>query len=519
METEFKFVVPRDRLAAVEAALRRGRVLRTRLQARYFDTPERLLAAHGIALRLRKEGRRWVQTVKGAGDGLLQREEHNVDLGVARVGVVPQPDVRRHHGTPVGERLARLLAEAGAPLVERYATDIWRLTRRVRAGGSTVELALDIGTVTAGAGTPGARTSQVCELELELVRGRVADLVALAQRWSGAHGLWFSTVSKAERGERLCAPLPVGAPGPQAMNAVPAVKATPPRLGAGADGRAVQRAVLAACLAQLLPNASELAAGSLDAEQLHQLRIGLRRLRTALRELRPLDAPAFADAEAWAPPLVAAFQALGALRDREQVLARIAPRLQAAGAPAIALAPPDAAVVGQLSPGEIVRAPAFQAVLVALIGFTATEAAPPALEGEGAFDARATRRALRQRLQRLHAQTVRDGRRFAALATAQQHRVRKRLKRLRYLAEFVAPLFKGTHAGRYRRRLTPAQDVLGAFNDEAVAEALYREVAAHDPAAWFAVGWLSARRDAGAVACRQALSALAEGPRFWRKKD
>lgn len=516
MEIEFKFVVPSDRLVAVEAALRRGRVVRTRLQARYFDTPERLLATHGIALRLRKEGRRWVQTVKGAGDGLLQREEHNVDLGLARAGVVPQPDARRHHGTPVGERLMRLLDEAGAPLVERYATDIWRLTRLVRAGGSTVELALDLGTVTAGAGTPGARTSGVCELELELVRGRVTDLVALAQRWSRAHGLWFSTVSKAERGERLCAApqqQPVGAPGPQGMCPVPAVKATPPRFGADADGRAVPRAAIAACLAQLLPNASELAAGSADAEQLHQLRIGLRRLRTALRELRPLDASAFADAEAWAPPLVAAFQALGALRDREQVLARIAPLLQAAGAPAIAQAPPDAAVPGVLSPSEIVREPAFQAVLVALIGFTATEATA----GDETLDARATRRALRERLQRLHAQTLRDGRRFAALAPEQQHRVRKRLKRLRYLAEFVAPLFAGRHAGRYGRRLGPAQDALGALNDEAVAEALYREATAQTPGAWFAVGWLAARRDAGVKACRQALSQIADGPRFWRK--
>ena len=67
MEIEFKFQIPPDRLKAVEAALRRGTVVRTRLQARYFDTADQALAAEGIVLRLRKEGRRWVQTVKATG--------------------------------------------------------------------------------------------------------------------------------------------------------------------------------------------------------------------------------------------------------------------------------------------------------------------------------------------------------------------------------------------------------------------------------------------------------------------
>ena len=502
MEIEFKFCIPPARLPAVEAAVRRGAVVRTRLQARYFDTADRALASNGIVLRLRKEGRRWVQTAKASGDGPLHREEHNVDLGVARAGVVPAPDAQRHHGTPVGERLAKALAGAGAPLAETYSTDIWRLTRNLRAGGSTVELALDLGKVVAHAGTPEARESPVCELELELQRGPVSGLVALAQRWSQQHGLWFSTVSKAERGERLLA----------GLAAVPAVKALPPRFSQDAptDGAAVQRAVVASCLAQMLPNASEIAAGSEDEEQVHQLRIGIRRLRTALRALGEL-APAAFDA-AWEPPLVEAFRALGALRDRVQVVQRMAPRLREAGAPAISL-PADNAP----SPpaGDAVRAPAFQAVLVALIGFTAAEV--PNVS-EPSLNPKATLRLLRKRLQQLHSKTVRDGKRFEMLAAESQHRARKRLKRLRYLGEFVAPLFVDTGAKRYLARLGPAQDALGEFNDEAVACALYREAVERDAGAWFAVGWFSARRSAGARACRKALGGIAGGPRFWRQR-
>ncbi|MDM0055036.1 CYTH and CHAD domain-containing protein [Variovorax fucosicus] len=500
MEIEFKFCIPPARLAAVEAAVRRGAVVRTRLQARYFDTADRALASSGIVLRLRKEGRRWVQTVKAAGDGPLHREEHNVDLGVARAGVVPAPDAQRHHGTPVGERLVQALA--GAPLAETYATDIWRLTRDVRAGGSTVELALDLGKVVAHAGTSEARESPVCELELELKRGPVAGLVALAQRWAQQHGLWFSTVSKAERGERLLAGLDV----------VPAVKALPPRFPQDVppDGPAVQRAVVASCLAQMLPNASEIAAGSEDEEQVHQLRIGIRRLRTALRELSELAPSAF-DA-AWEPPLVDAFRALGALRDRVQVVQRMAPQLREAGAPAIALPAENAPAPPA---GAAVRAPAFQAVLVALIGFTAGEAQDVS---ESSLNSKATLRLLRKHLQQLHAKTVRDGKRFETLAAESQHRARKRLKRLRYLGEFVAPLFAEAGAKRYLARLGPAQDALGEFNDEAVASALYRQAVEHDPGAWFAVGWFSARRPAGARACRKALGEIAAGPRFWKRR-
>jgi inorganic triphosphatase YgiF len=509
MEIEFKFCIPPGRLKAVEAALKRGAVERTRLQARYFDTADQRLAADGMVLRLRKEGTRWVQTVKATGDNALHRLEHNVELGTS--GATPQIDPQRHQGTPVGDRLAKLLAggETPAPLVERQSTDIVRLTRDVRVkalGGAVVEMALDIGKVVAHAGTPGQRESPVCELELELKSGHVNGLVSLARRWSQQHGLWFSTVSKAERGARLLA----------AQERVEAVKAEPPRFATQhPGGRAIQQAVVASCLAQMLPNASEIAAGSTDEEQIHQLRIGIRRLRTALRELAPLDADAaLFEAAEWEPPLVDAFRALGELRDREQVVKLAQPRLGEAGAPAFdPLA--DDAKGDSPSAGDVVRAAAFQNVLVSLIGFTAM-----APEASAAIDADEARQLLRKRLRKLHRQAVRDGERFESLDTESQHRVRKRLKRLRYLAEFVAPLFDGGDedaAERYLKALRPAQDALGEFNDEAVAMALYREAAARDGRAWFAVGWFTARHAAGAKACRKALGKIEDAPRFWKK--
>lgn len=531
METEFKLRIPLENLKAVEAALRRGAVTRTRLQARYFDTADGALAAAGMALRLRKEGRRWIQTVKAVGAGPVQRLEHNVDLGAGAAATASAPDPLRHQGTPVGERLVRVLADsAAAALAETYTTDVWRLARVVRHGGATVELALDTGRIT----TPGPagggerRETAVCELELELLRGPVAGLVALAQVWVRRHGLSLSTVSKAERGERLM----------KGLVAVPAVKAVPPRVDAVADGApdgaAFQRAVVVACLVQILPNADEIANGSEDAEQIHQLRIGIRRLRVALRELRLL-APGFDPA--WEPPLVDAFRALGAQRDRDLVLAGVQAELRAADAPDISLPLPDEAAP---KPGQIMRAPDFTAVLVALAGFVATPAllsspapspAPPTAAAKAAAEAETTtppspaatldpkgvRSHLRRRLRALRRKVVADGARFESLDVEAQHRVRKRLKRLRYLAEFAAPLFARERPARFLEALRPAQDALGRYNDAIVARALFAEAVLHDPRAWYALGWLDARGTVLARSARKALRRIDKTPPFWKR--
>ncbi len=508
-ETEIKFEIPRAAVPALEAALRGPGSRRTHLQARYFDTVQGDLAAHGVALRLRREGTRWVQTAKALGDGPVQRLEHNVDLGPARKPKASQSqqgqpllqaDPARHAGTPVGARLDHVLRRAGTPLVEVYGTDIWRATQELRVGASRIELALDQGRVLAPSPDGGLpRSAVVCELELELLEGDVRDLAAVAAQWAARHGLTLSTVSKSERGLRL-------AHGPSARPAVRARAPQWPSASGFPDGPTVQRAVVGACLAQILPNASEVAAGSTDAEQIHQLRVGLRRLRTALRELTPLG-PGLDPA--WEQPLAQAFRALGAQRDRQQLQSRMQPQLLAAGGPPTVLPP-----LGEDMPGptDAVRAPGLQGALVALIGFAA--AGPAA-----GLSPREAQRHLRKRLDRLHRQVRDDGARFEQLTPEARHSLRKRLKRLRYLAEFVGPCFAPRRAAQYTRALEPIQDALGAYHDEVVALESYRAAAEQEPRAWFAVGWLQARAPQGAQQAAAALAELAGAARpFWRKK-
>lgn len=508
MEIEFKFNIPPDRLPALQAAVCKGRHARVRMEARYFDTPDGALAARGIALRLRREGAQWVQTVKALGQGPLDREEHNVDRGPAAPSQpAPDPLPELHAGSVAGARLHQALREANGPLAETYGTEMDRVVRRLRMPGGMAELALDTGQVVARRGTAQQTQARICELELELLSGPVEGLAALAVQWAARHGLSLSTVSKAERGERLLA---AQAEAPPATKAAPWQRAAPhhrPWL----HGPALLRAVVAHCLHQILGNASELAEGRGGEEHQHQLRIGIRRLRTALRHLAPL-APDRLD-PAWAPALVDAFQRLGQLRDQSQALQSMAAQLQAAGAPALDLPASAAPPCTQANAADIVRTPAFQAALIGLMALTAQAEGPQAADDAGAPDAKATRRALQKSLRRLHAQVSRDARGFAALPTEQQHRLRKRLKRLRYLAEFVAPAMDG-QAEAFLASLQPALAALGRLNDERVAQAVYADLAAAQPAAWFAVGWLAARQNATAAACELALGQIAELPKL-----
>jgi CHAD domain-containing protein len=64
------------------------------------------------------------------------------------------------------------------------------------------------------------------------------------------------------------------------------------------------------------------------------------------------------------------------------------------------------------------------------------------------------------------------GRHFEDLDAEQRHEVRKSLKKLRYAADFVRGLYADKPTKRYLKRLSALQDAFGHMNDMATAEAL-----------------------------------------------
>src|SRR5581483_2236826 len=163
------------------------------LVSTYFDTPDRALNRGKMALRVRKRGRRFVQTVKAeAGDDIAARGEWEDAIAE------PDPDLAAPQS---GARLQQILN--GAALEPLFTTTVRRtMARLAPLPGTLIEVAIDEGEIRAG---DGAISEPIAELELELKSGESAALYDMALRFLEVAPLRIETQSKAERGYRLLA--------------------------------------------------------------------------------------------------------------------------------------------------------------------------------------------------------------------------------------------------------------------------------------------------------------------------
>ena len=284
------------------------------------------------------------------------------------------------------------------------------------------------------------------------------------------------------------------------------VKARPPSWGAHEartmDGAALLRRMVGDGLAQVVPNADALARGSVDPEHVHQLRVGLRRLRSAARGMRP-----FADAlpRGWEATLAPVFDALGAARDQHVLATTLTPALRRAGAPL--------AELGGASKEEArdvrarVRGAAFKR-LIAQLRDVASAAGGDGEPGAGLAH-------LVKQLRKLSLDVTRGAKDFDELSFDERHDVRKRLKRLRYLAGFAAPAFDRSDVEAWMAAASATQDALGEHVDRVLAARRFEALAAHDARAWFAVGWLRAKGERSAKDARKSLRRLHHARPFW----
>jgi inorganic triphosphatase YgiF len=445
-EVELKFAVDTAgaaKLARTAALARPGR--RKRLTSIYFDTEDATLAKHGMALRLRRSGRRWTQCLKAGGDaqaGLHSRDEWELD----RPG--PTLDLGLFGDTPLA-RLdgAKTLHTALKPV---FAVDVMRTTWNVRPHpGQRVEVALDSGLVAAAG---GARSDTISEVEIECVDAPPAAAYAVAERLLDEVALRPSATTKAERGYRLF----------QGEERRPA-KAKRPVLEAGMTPERAARALVAAAIAQLQANEEGVLASS-DPEFVHQARVALRRLRSTLRMFRrPVGKKR---ARIWRRALGDTARALGAARDWDVFTDETLPRLvRGLAAPATAKRLRQRAALAREDARDRARAALRSAnygrVLLDLSRW---------LSGEGAATGRETLDAFARRLIGKHhrrlAGRIDD---LRALEAAERHRVRIEAKHLRYVADGMGAVFGASAVEDYCDALADMQDELGHANDAATA--------------------------------------------------
>lgn len=517
-ETELKLAIAPDAVPALVRhpallAVKRGRARTAKLVTTYYDTDDALLAHAGIALRLRRAGRHWLQSIKGAADamaggGMSARAEFEWP--------VPGPtlDPLRFAATPFRRVLGRAEHRGLAP---RFATEITRTTIPLAFADSTMaHLAIDRGVVrTADGGEP--LSAPLCEIELELEAGNPLRLFELAHALAADVAFTFEPASKAARGFALRAPV---MPAPR--------RATNAELATKAPAGAAFAAIILACLAQIEGNANGVRTSD-DPEWIHQMRIGVRRLRACLSLAR--KAFATARVEPLRVELRWLAQTLGPARDLDVFVETTLPVFRKAANQGSAHSFDDALDALTLRAErerQAARAQAQAAVssprFVRLVLSAAALAAAPGADAEGSRAhagklGKPVRAIAKPLMKQRHQTLVALGNDLAHTAPEARHAARLAAKKLRYATEFFAPLFAKRRARSYQKALAALQEELGAWNDAAVAARLAGELAgAQSPAAAAFGGWAAARGSERAQALADAWTRFAKARPFWSDK-
>ena len=457
-EIELKLLVDPDRLAdfngaPVIAANARNKGTRKHLKSVYYDTPERMLRRSGLSLRVRQSGAHFLQTVKTElTDDPLRRGEWEASVSSMA------PDV----GLAMPFIPAKLRSKLeGRELETVFVADVHRHARTVDLPSGTVEVAFDKGLLKSG-----DRSMAVSEIELELKGGSPSAIYELALLLAEHGPLRPSIRSKGARGFDLAADAPPTARKPRKL-----------RLDASMPLDEAFATILRSCLQHLLESMPAAEDGR-DPEGLHQLRVSLRRLRSALDMMRSIGA----------------LNKLDALRSEARWLAQnLSPArdldiFQGQTLPTIAKRCPSVAgfdALGQAT--EKRRSAAYEKVRRALadrrsasfvIGLGGwieargwrNDIAPDSL---GQLAEPAINRA-QQILSNQHAKVLKRGRRFKSLKPEELHRLRLAAKRLRYLSDFLLPLYGDRKSvKRFSRKLADLQEELGSYNDMAVTASLF----------------------------------------------
>ncbi|HUF55484.1 MAG TPA: CYTH and CHAD domain-containing protein [Thermohalobaculum sp.] len=489
-------------------AMTRGRATTDRLETLYFDTADWRLRDAGIAFRLRRKNGEWIQTVKAGREmrgGLSHAREVEVALDE------PVPAIEKVSDEGLRETIRG--AVGNAELASRAETVIRRQKRMLEHGGSLIEFALDSGEVVAG-----DRSEPLREAEFELIEGDPPALFEAAAAIFDRGPVQFSGDSKGERGYRLAT---------QGTSQLPLRprKAFSVDLDAAMSTEEALRAILAECLEQITTNAAVVVEAD-DPEGPHQLRIGLRRLRAALRLVPKSDSPPpFAHLRDEARRLG---QAAAAVRDidvlRGEMLAR-AGGLPEEGTAALDRALAERAGTARSALRRTLAAAETQSFLFEVASAVAA-GVPRRRAGDLGVDllGRTICDTMGEALDRRWKSVRGHAKGIAGLTVEGRHALRKELKALRYTVEFAEPLWSGGRLKEFLKDLKTLQDVFGSLNDVAMAEAVLMgddPPAARHGEARLAAGLLigaerpRAERDwAGAKAAWKALKK--DGP-FWER--
>lgn len=266
VEVELKFQIPETRRMALLKAIDPKKSQQIQLKAKYYDTPDKLIAQQHAALRQRLEGDRWIQTLKAAGKSHIQRFEHNLDLG--ELEEAPILDLSVYQQYPEANQiLQNALGQQSDQLKLQFETDILRTCRVIEYQDAEIEVSLDVGCIR----TLDAE-QEVHEVEFELKSGSIQSLLAFSFEWVKKYQLWLDVRSKAEMGNLLAIQ--------QKVN--PAIKAKEFVLSKKDPASKNLRLLVAQQLQHLLPNIAAISASVHDQQHMDEAQLALQHLQLTI---------------------------------------------------------------------------------------------------------------------------------------------------------------------------------------------------------------------------------------------
>ncbi|MCP3726278.1 CHAD domain-containing protein [Paraburkholderia sp. CNPSo 3272] len=452
------------------------------LTSTYFDTPELAIHRCKASLRVRADGQQRTQTLKleGVGDaGVFDRDEF--EMPVDR----DTPDLALLSDAISADTECGKLIRDQAVVSQIAPVFVTRINRTVIVlrlpPEDEIEVALDEGTVDSQ-----ARSVPLAGVELELKRGNPQALHAAALELLKVAPLRIDHRSKADVGYELLV-----------AEHAEAVKAEPVCLGKSDSIEDAFCTIAHNCLAQVHANERGVVSGH-DPSCVHQMRVGLRRLRSAL-DLFDKMIPAYSgldDELRW----IAA--ELGAARDWEVLAGATLDRAGADGnageMESVRQACTQMAVDNRKRAAAAAESVRYTRLVLELTLWLDAKKWRDAMTDKqlAAID-RPARQFAAAVLSGRHGKLIKRGKRLAELDDHRRHRARIAAKKVRYATEFFASLSSKHAVQHYIKALTALQDDLGWRNDAVVADQLLRTVSkkssAAVPGAAFARGYLASR--------------------------
>jgi len=443
-----------ERLQQLDA----GAPVRRELHSIYYDTEDLSLRRRDFALRVRGDDAGWIQTLERAAVGpwgLCAREEYE-----ARLSGAP-PDLEAICDAAIRGRLRKSTGKR--PLIAVFETRMLRTTQRLELDRTSCLLGIEVGEIRAG-----SAAQSICELGFELERGDPAALLEFAVELNASIGVRFESERKVDRGYAL-----FGDERPRAQ------KASSIELERDASLGDAMLDSLRSCADQIVANLACSREG-VDPEGVHQLRIGIRRLRAALGLFR--DALPEHEWMNLRGELRWLASESGQVRDLDVFIEQFlvpAARFVADPKPleclqAIAVSRRNAlqqAFRKKLDSARFTR-------LVLVIGQCLQRCSANGI-GRVAYRDSLSKPAAEfasRALAKRYAKAEERGAAAASGSMADRHALRIELKKLRYASEFLASLFRKKRGRRFIRELEGLQEVLGSLNDVRVARRLARSL-------------------------------------------